>query len=109
MSPGCLPIIRVNQSVHYLDVAPSTGSVPSGVGGLLLDYLALELGIIIDPCCSANTIRSWLPAGPEPLGAEGNQILSLHLALPAYPWSISTGEFDDASFNPVATSCDSSP
>jgi hypothetical protein len=49
MSPGCLPIIRVNQSEHWLDVAASTGSVPSGVGGLLLDYPALELGIIIDP------------------------------------------------------------
>lgn len=49
MSPGCLPIIRVNQSVHCLDVAASTGSVPSGGGGLLLDYLTLELGIIIDP------------------------------------------------------------
>lgn len=49
MSPGCLPIIRVNQSVHCLDVAASTGSVPSGGGGLLLDYLTLELDIIIDP------------------------------------------------------------
>jgi hypothetical protein len=44
-----LPIIRVNQLANCLDVAASTGSFPLGVGGLLLDYLALELGKIIDP------------------------------------------------------------
>ena len=52
-------------------------------------------------CCSANTFGSRLPADPNPLGAEGNQMLGLHLALPSYPWPILTGELDDTSFDPV--------